>query len=138
MWLDTKSCWCSLKNEGIINDLIFEKGILSSKIKHLPIMTRHSPILYRKWMKWYPGRAVSFLDTDFHWLPVQNGRITSDCWSKLVCRKLSPFQKLYHNYSLKQLIFVRMVDFKRHSMYSCWSQTYFLIFSTNIKRFLLL
>ena len=35
-----------------MNDLIFERGILSSKIKHLPIMTlHHSPILYRKSMK---------------------------------------------------------------------------------------
>lgn len=58
------------KNLNLINDncnLIFKKG-------HFPedqMLTFNSAILYKKWMKWYPARAtvLSFLDTEFHWLP---------------------------------------------------------------------
>ena len=108
VWLDTKSCWYSLKwvNNEWLNlwkgDTFFQDQTFTNNDS-----PSFSHFVQEINEIWYPGRAVSFSDTKFHWLPVQNGRITSDCWSKLVCRKVSPFQTLYHKF----IIILKTVDF---------------------------
>ena len=65
------------------NTICDQKGTFSWKImiiKCLPSIAHHSAILYRNSMNIgiQEGDIISLLDTKFHWIPVQNGGMTSD------------------------------------------------------------
>ena len=80
----------------------FQKGTFSHKIifiKCLSSITHHSAILYSKSMKYGIQEVLllSFLDTEFHLLSVQSGRMTTvNVWSNYFVRKRSFFEITGH------------------------------------------